>query len=114
MAATPELLQPESPQVVEHAEEFPETILQSTGAQIVQKNFTGQVMDDNGQPIIQTPPAQVITVNPPADPATLATQAKGPVTSSLTWLAAFWLRVIKRALHFGWRVAEPGSAETSS
>ncbi len=106
MAATPETLRPEAPQVTERAEEFvvPET-LQSSGVKVVQKNFKAQVRDDKGTPVIQTPPTQVITtVQPPSDTVTLMQQAKGDTTSSLTWLAAFWLRIIKKAGHFGWKI----------
>jgi len=106
MAATPEIPRPESePQVQEHAEEFPETIQQIQGVKVVQKNFKAQVKDDKGAPIIQTPPAQVMTtVQPPSDQATLVKQAKGDTSSSATWLAAFWIRVIRKALHFGWKI----------
>src|SRR3990167_4264879 len=105
MAATPEIPRPE-PQVQEVKEaEFivPETLKQS-GVKVVQKNFTAQVKDDHGQPIIQTPPTQVISVQPPADTTTLTTWSKGNITSSLTWLGAFWLRVLKKADHFGWQI----------
>jgi hypothetical protein len=104
MAATPEILRPEAPQIQERAEEFPETIQQIQGAKVVQKTFKTQVTDDKGAPVIQTPPAQVISVTPPSDQTTLTKQAKGDTTSSLTWLAAFWLRVIKKAIHFGWKI----------
>jgi hypothetical protein len=105
MAATPETLKPEVPQIVERQEEFivPET-LQNSGVKVVQKNFKTQVKDDKGTPIIQTPPTQVITIQPPSDTTTLTQQAKGSKTSGATWLAAFWLRIIKKALHFGWRI----------
>lgn len=106
MAATPETLKPEVPQVQERQEEFivPET-LQSSGVQVVQKNFKAQVKDDKGVPVIQTPPTQVITtVQPPSDQVTLTQQSKGDTTSSATWLAAFWVRIIKKALHFGWQI----------
>lgn len=110
MAATPETLKPEVPEVTEHQEEFvvPET-LQSSGVKVVQKNFKAQVKDDKGAPIIQTPPTQVITVQPPADSVILAKQAKGSVTSGATWLAAFWLRIIKKALYFGWKIVGGGA-----
>lgn len=112
MPASPELPRPqEVPQVTEHAEEFPETIQQIQGAKVVQKNFKSQVKDDHGTPLITTPPAQVITtVQPPADTATLTTQAKGSTTSGATWIAAFWLRVIKKALHFGWKIVTGGGS----
>lgn len=111
MAATPETLQPETPQVIEHPEEFPETIqMNSSGAQVVQKNFKSQLSDSQGAPIIQTPPTQVVTtINPPSDTATLTTKSKGKITESATWLALFWLRIIKKAIFFGWRIVSGGS-----
>jgi hypothetical protein len=106
MPATPEIPKPEISQVSERQEEFivPETLQQSTGIQVVQKNFKAQVNDDHGQPLIQTPPSQVITVTPPADDVTLTDWSKGSTTSSLTWLAAFWIRIIKKAMFFGWKI----------
>ena len=106
MAATPETLQPEAPQIVEVPTEFPETLqVSSSGGQVVQKNFTSQVSDDKGTPIVQTPPTQVVTtVTPPSDTTTLTTKSKGKITESATWLAAFWLRIIKKALFFGWDI----------
>jgi hypothetical protein len=106
MAGTPEIVRPGEPQVQEVKEaEFivPETLNQS-GIKVVQKNFTAQVKNDQGQPLIQTPTTQVISVTPPADDTTLTNWSKGSITSSLTWLGAFWIRVIKKAIHFGWRV----------
>jgi hypothetical protein len=105
MATTPEIPRPE-PQVQEVKEaEFivPET-LQQSGVKVVQKNFTAQVKGDKGQPLIQTPPAQVITISPPADDTTLSNWSKGSITSSLSWFGMFWIRVVKKALHFGWRI----------
>ena len=107
MAATPEIQRPEQTQIQEINKEaefiVPETLKQS-GVQVVQKTFKAQVKDDKGQSLIQTPPTQFIAVTPPADSTTLTTWSKGSVSSSLTWLGAFWMRVIKKALHFGWQV----------
>ena len=105
MASTPEIPRPEAQvQEVKEAEFIvPETLRQS-GVKVVQKNFTAQVKGDKGQPLIQTPPTQVITVAPPADTASLTSWSKGSIGSSLSWLGMFWIRVIKKALHFGWRV----------
>ncbi len=104
MAATPEIPRGE-PQVQERKEEFvvPETIA-STGVKVVQKTFKAQVSDDKGNPVIQTPPTTVISVTPPADPATLTTWSKGDAVSPLTWLGVFWLRILKKAAHFGWTI----------
>lgn len=108
MPATPEIPRPENLPIQEINKEaefvVPETLQQKTGVQVVQKNFKAQVKDDHGQPLIQTPPTQVITVTPPSDEKSLTTQSKGDVTSSATWLAAFWLRIIKKALYFGWKI----------
>lgn len=106
MPTTPEIQKPEAQGVSERQEEFivPETLQQSTGVQVVQKNFNPQVKGDAGQVLIQTPPAQVITITPPSDTQTLISQSKGDTGSSVTWLATFWLRVIKKALFFGWKV----------
>jgi hypothetical protein len=106
MAATPEIARGDATQVQERSEEFivPETLQQSTGVKVVQKNFTAQVKDDGGKPLIQTPPTQVIAITPPAGSTLLTSWSKGNISSSLTWLGAFWLRIIKKAMHFGWKV----------
>lgn len=109
MAVSPEVEKAE-PQVQERKEEFiVDETLKQAGVKVVQKNFTAQIKGDKGQPLIQTPPAQVITVSPPADTNTLDLWSKGSVSSSLTWLGTFWIRVIKKALHFGWKIIS-GSA----
>lgn len=110
MPATPEIQRPE-PQIVERKEEFvvPETLQQATGVQVVQKNFKAQVRDDHGQPLIQTPPAQVIEIAPPADSETLEDWSKGSIDSSQTWLGVFWGRIIKKAIHFGWKIVGGGT-----
>jgi hypothetical protein len=110
MAATPEISRPEAPQIQERQEEFivPEN-LQSSGVKVVQKNFRSQITNNNGQPVVTTPPTQVVSVTPPGDDATLLAQSKGDVSSSLTWLASFWLRVIKKAMHFGWQIVSGSS-----
>ena len=66
--------------------------------------FTGQVYDDSGKPLIQTPQTKTVTVSLPMDDKALTSASKGSITDSITWLAAFWLRIIKKALHFGWGV----------
>lgn len=106
MSATPETLKTEFPQVTERQEEFviPETLQQKTGVQVVQKNFKPQIKNSSGQPLIQTPPVQVITVQPPADDVTLIGWSKGPITSSQSWLGKFWIRIIKKALALGWKI----------
>ena len=79
--------------------QIPETA-QRAGVTTPLTEFTAQVKDNNGQDVIQ-PTAQTLEV--PADNVTLTSWAKGSITSSLTWFGAFWLRIIKKAVHFGWR-----------
>lgn len=81
---------PDSPTIPEHIEK--------TGVSVPPTTFTAQVTDNSGQPVI-TPTASTIQI--PADQTTLTSQSKGSITSSLTWLAAFWLRMIKKAMHLG-------------
>lgn len=104
MAGGPEIGR-ENPQIAERREEFiVDEALKNTGVQTVQKNFKAQVRDNKGTPVIQTPPTQVISVTPPVGQTTLISWAKGPITSSLTWLGKFWLRIIQKANLFGWKI----------
>ncbi len=66
--------------------------------------FTKQVVSDGGKPLIQTPLNQTLSIKIPANQATLSNQAKGSIEDALTWFAAFWLRMIKKAIYFGWKV----------
>lgn len=73
-------------------------------AQQVPTQVTAQVTDDQGQPLIQTPQTQQVTVTIPAEEKRLEELSKGSPDESLTWWARFWVRYIKKALHFGWRI----------
>jgi hypothetical protein len=108
MAGTPEVQKPVQPEPQETNREadfvVPETLQQRTGVQVVQKNFNAQATGNSGQPPSQTPPAQVVTIQPPADDSNLKSWSKGPVTSAKTWLGGFWIRIIKKAMYLGWRI----------
>jgi len=60
--------------------------------------------------LMVSPATQTITVTIPAAPTQLADWSKGNSSNSLTWYAAFWLRLLRKALHFGWRVVMKGEA----
>lgn len=95
----------EAPPVVEMPEEFPSAIEKAVpGAQAVKTQFTAQVTDDTGVQLIQSPATQAVTITIPATAQQLDDWSHGAADESLTWLAAFWLRIIKKALHFGWKV----------
>lgn len=66
--------------------------------------FTKQVADDNGKPLIQTPESKEIKIELPASPDRLEKVSKGSASDSLTWFASFWLRIFKKAIHFNWKV----------
>lgn len=97
----------ESLTVVERPEEFPEIPIEVENKSFVTptpSQFKAKVTDDKGQPLVQPTGSQPISVQIPADQAQLATAVKGSVNDSLTWFAAFWVRIIKKAIHFGWQI----------
>lgn len=69
------------------------------GIHAVEKEFKTPVTDDSGRPLLQNVPAVNITL--PTDSTTLSAWAKGPVSAAITWLAVYWLRMIKKAMHLG-------------
>ncbi len=94
--------------VQERPEEFPEIPVEvenkNLHTQSVPVQFRAQVNDNQGKPLIQTPQNQSVTVQIPFDQTTLENSAKGSTEDSGTWFAAWFLRLVKKALHFGWNV----------
>ena len=106
-----QLPQPQVPEGVEQREEeMPEPApeLLEMGVKSVPSQVTAQVVDDTGKQLIQAPATQVVTITIPASAQQLDDWSKGSPSESLTWFAFFWLRLIKKALHFGWRVVMKG------
>jgi hypothetical protein len=66
--------------------------------------FQAQVKDEAGSPLIETPENKEITVEIPYDGATLQVRSQGSIDDSVTWFGAHWLRILKKALSFKWRV----------
>jgi hypothetical protein len=96
--------------IVERSEEFEVSKEEKeTGVERRVEHFTAQV-ERGRKKFIQTPKTQKVTIQLPTDRGTLVSWAKGPAVSSLTWFAAFWLRMIKKAVHFGWKIV--GSKKT--
>ncbi|OGM19231.1 hypothetical protein A2955_00650 [Candidatus Woesebacteria bacterium RIFCSPLOWO2_01_FULL_37_19] len=112
MVATPEREKPQSIEpIVKEVPETPEQTpaMTEAGVQSVATQVTAQVTDDTtGQHLIQTPATQTVTITIPTTEDQLSDWAKGPAESSLTWLAFFWLRIVKKALYFGWKVITKG------
>lgn len=109
MAQTPERERELVSKVPEGVKEIPETAeipshIEEGGVKPVPSQVTAQVTDDSGQQLIQSPATQTVTIQIPADQDKLSDWAKGSTSDALTWLATFWLRMIKKAAHFGWRI----------
>ena len=89
-------------------EEIPQTPeippeIERAGVTTTQSQFTAQVSDDQGQPLIQNSQSNV-TITLPADHDRLTKLSKGSVSDAITWMSAYFLRMIKKAIHFGWKV----------
>jgi hypothetical protein len=119
MTSGPEIEKPQGqPQegVIKEIPETPEipTNLQEQGVVARPTQVTAQVADAAGKPLIQTPATQTVTITIPTSQQQLADWSKGSPTNSLTWFAFFWLRMIKKALHFGWRIITKGGQINAS
>jgi len=113
MAVSPE--KKEYLPVEERAEEFPEipvevpvTVENKGIVTPVPSQFTAQVTDDKGRPLVSPTNGQSVTITLPADPKALSATSKGTPNEATTWFAAFWLRMFKKAIYFGWRVISGG------
>jgi len=82
--------------------EIPPELERGAKMQQVQSQFKAKVSDDSGKPLIQTPPT--VTIQIPASQTQLDTWSKGNPENAITWFAVFWIRLIKKAIHFGWRM----------
>lgn len=67
--------------------------------------FQKQVKSDSGKPLIQVPgQGGKIKITIPKSQVELEGLSKGSISDSITWFAAFWIRMIKKAIHFGWEL----------
>lgn len=95
----------------------PETYLEKlerNNVQVRADDFTQQVVSDTGQPLITPVPSNVITITVPANQQQLLDWAKGDPDSSVTWLAKFWIRMIKKAVKYGWHLIIPPNPTSAS
>lgn len=67
--------------------------------------FQKQVKSDSGKPLIEVPGQMgKIKITIPKPQAELEALAKGSISDSITWFGAFWIRMIKKAVYFGWEL----------
>jgi hypothetical protein len=112
MTATPEAEKPQTPiqeGVVKEVPETPEipSHLEQQGVAVRPAQVTAQV-SDQGKPLMQSPATQIVTITIPTTQQQLADWSKGSPGDSLTWFALYWLRMVKKAVHFGWKIISQG------
>ncbi len=93
---------PDGIQEIPDVPEIPERI-ERGGVITPQTNFTAQVTDDGGNNLVDTPAVKAVTIKLPASQDQLTVWSEGSPDDALTGFAVFWLRLIKKALHFGWK-----------
>lgn len=84
--------------------EIPPEVERVTGIRPIPTKPPKPPADDQGQPLVQPTDDKQVKIVIPADQNQLATWSKGDPNDSLTWLGAFWERIIRKAMHFGWKV----------
>lgn len=89
-------VRPTVPEIPEHIEKG--GYVQNHAAN---QQFTAKVQDDQGNHLIFTPETKQEDVFIPEPEYVLIEKAKGSVDESSTWSANFFLRIIKKAIHFG-------------
>lgn len=101
MASTPER---KEKYIQEEKEEFeiPET-LEDTGMKAVETAFKATVKDGK-KPLIKSASTDDVIVKIPKTRQILENQAKGNSGDSSTGFAVFWIRMIKKAIHFGKKI----------
>lgn len=63
-----------------------------------------QVSDDKGNKILTTPDDQKVDIIiPEVDRETLEVKIKGDTELPSVWSASYWLRIMKKAIYYGWK-----------
>ena len=101
---TPQEAPQQQPVETQKEVEKPQEIVQEQATTVTPGQIAAQAADDATQ--AQQTPAddQTITITIPATTQQLEDWSKGSPDDSITWLAFFWIRLIKKALFHGWRV----------
>src|SRR5690242_6321189 len=75
----------------------------------VPTQFKAQVTDDKGNKLIATPDdKKADIIIPEVSKESLEVKVKGDTENSHVWSAAYWLRMFKKAVYFGWKVLFDG------
>lgn len=89
--------------VIETLEEVsPLTIERKEVVTPIPISFQKQAKTDSGKPLIEVSgQGGKIKITIPKPQTELETLSKGSISDSITWFAAFWLRMIKKAIYYG-------------
>jgi len=96
---------PKAPEetVEEIPTEISEEVEAKEGVKAVKTQITAKV-EDRGKPLMESPVTKVTSVEIPKSGETLETYSKGDTEDARTWWGASFLRLIKKALHFSWKI----------
>lgn len=78
--------------------------LKDSGIAAVETAYKATVKDGK-KTLTQSPQTKQVVITIPKTQSDLDDLSKGKSSSSITWFALFWLRMIKKALHLGKQVA---------
>ena len=95
MALFPER-EPRIKSVEENPEASPLSIEHKEVVTPVPTQFTGQVNNDQGKPLLTAVKPPTIAIELPEPMETLQKKSQGDIGSALTWWAAFWIRLFKQ------------------
>jgi len=76
------------------------------GIKATPSTFKAQVQDDQGNNLISTPETKTVSIELPKITSKLEELSKGSIDDSVTWFGRFWLRIVKKAVHFGWKIIQ--------
>lgn len=111
----PKIDQPTPSETPVQKEQAPITEVREEATTLTPSQITQQADDATQQQPVQDDTATpVITITVPATTQQLEDWAKGPAENTLTWIAFYWIRMIKKAILHGWRVIAEPPVETIS
>jgi hypothetical protein len=93
----------EIPRQDEVVTEIPDEIEAKEGIQAVKTQITAKV-EEAGKPLMESPVTRVTSIVIPENKETLEVYSKGSTEDAKTWWGKTLLRLIQKALHFGWQV----------
>ena len=79
----------------------------------VQTQFTANVTDNSGKPLIETVENKKIEIHIPGTTNELSTLSKGSTEDAPTWFGAYWVRMLKKAFYWGWNIITGGRQDAT-